>query len=134
MTKRKRKTKNGYTCKIFWQGSAYAMALPTQLVRALEISEGDKLAVYLDNGDLVVEKFTEDGTYPKGVMFVVARVIGAGAGKDKMHKQIGFTVPRPIAEEIKKSTFKFPVIEKKEGDYFKLVFKNLNPTTTKSLS
>lgn len=121
----KKRTRDGLTCKIFWQGASYAMAFPTQLVRALEVSEGDKLIIYLNDGNLVVERYVEGLEYPENAMFTVARVIGAGAGKNKMHKQIGFTVPRPIAEEIKKTLFKFPVIEKKEGKYFKLVFKKL---------
>jgi len=125
MAKKTKKVKDGLTCKIFWQGASYAMAFPTQLVRALEVSEGDKLVIYVDNGNLVVERYVEGRVYPKDAMSTVARVIGAGAGKNKMHKQIGFTVPRPLAEGIKKEVFKFPVIEKKEGKYFKLVFKKL---------
>jgi len=123
-TKKTRRVRDG-TCKIFWQGEAYTMSFPSQLVRALEVSERDKLVIYLDNGDLVVERYVEDRVYPKDAMFTIARVIGAGAGKNKMYKQIGFTVPRPLAEKIKKDVFKFPIIEKKEGKYFKLVFKKL---------
>jgi len=125
MTKKTRRVRDGLTCKIFWQGASYAMAFPTQLVRALEVSEGDKLVIYVDNSNLVVERYVEGRTYPKDAMFTIVRVIGAGSGKDKTYKQIGFTVPRPLAEDIKKDVFKFPIIEKKEGKYFKLVFKKL---------
>jgi len=125
MPKKVKRVRDGSTCKIFWQGASYAMAFPTQLVRALEVSEGDKLAIYVDNGDLVIEKYVGGKEYPEGAMYTSARIIGAGKGKTKMHKQIGFTVPRPLAEEIKKEVYKFPVIEKKEGKYFKIVFKKL---------
>lgn len=123
--KKTKRVKGADTCRIFWQGASYTMAFPTQLVRALQVSEKDKLVIYTQNGDLIIEKYVEGRVYPRGAMFTVARVIGAGAGKGKMYKQIGFTVPRTIADNIKDCVFKFPVIEKKEGSYFKLVFKKL---------
>ena len=117
---------NRTTCKIFWQGASYTMAFPTQLARALEVVKGDKLVIYLDNGrNLVVEKYVEGREYPENALFTSARVIGAGRGKTKMHSQLGFTVPRPLAEQIKKEVYQFPVIEEKVDGYFKIVFKKL---------
>jgi len=114
------------TCKLFWQGTCYVMSFPMQLARALEVAEGDKLVVYTtDDGNLVVERYIEGRPYPENITYTVARIIGGGTGRNKTYKQIGFTVPRPLAEKIKKETYKFPVIEKKEGKYFKLVFKKL---------
>ena len=110
MGKRKRKEKESHTCKVYWQGTCYAMTFPMQLARALEVQEGDRLVVYLEGGNLVVERFIEGREYPEDAMYTAARIIGAGIWKDdKIYKQLGFTVPKPLAEEIKKDTFKFPV-------------------------
>lgn len=111
---------------LFWQGSCYAMSFPSQLAKALEVTEKEKLVIYLDKDEnLVVERFVHEKEYPANAMKTTARVIGAVGWKSNRYVQLGFTVPKPIAEKIKDVVFSFPVIEKKEGKYFKLVFKKL---------
>jgi len=115
------------TYKVFWAGSSYVISIPSQVMRALQVQPGDRIAISYDGEQLVVEKcadcpnkrrFERDGrTY----YAVKVRVIGESRDKAT---QYGFTIPFELRDVLKDRVFEHPVIEEKRADgYFKLVYK-----------
>jgi len=120
MAKRRRST----TCRIFKHGKSYVMSLPLQLVKALQIQEGDEIAIKLDeNKNLIVERYLGEKDADAEVVHV--RVIGGAQLSGGLYKQLGFTVPLEKAHKIVDEVFEFPIIVEKRGKYFKLLFKRI---------
>ena len=121
MAKKRRST----TCKIFKHGNSYVMSLPHQLVKALQINEGDKILVKLDDQcNLIVERHL-NGDTDESSGVVQVRVIGGAELSGGLYKQLGFTVPLSLAVKIVDTEFAFPIIDVKKGEFFRIVFRNL---------
>lgn len=121
--KRRRKS---VICKLLKHGSSYVMSFPHQLAKALQVKEGDEVLIKLDeNQNLIVEKYT--GNAENKQYIVRIRAISGAKLAGGTYKQLGFTVPSPLAIKIKDIDFAFPVIDVKEGDFFRIVFRKLIP-------
>ena len=102
------------------------MSFPHQLAKALQVREGDKVLIKLDeNQNLIVEKYTGNAENRQYIMRI--RALSGTKLAGGMYKQLGFTVPLSLAVKIKDVDFAFPVIDVKEGEFFRIVFKKLVP-------
>ena len=118
---KKKKVKKGEAYRPFWQGATWVLSFPAQLARALELKEGDKIIVNLDeDGNLIVESYTDK---PHNGYTTTARAIGGAKLRGGLYLQLGFTIPAPISPKVRRRYFKPPIIEEKRGNYFRIVYK-----------
>lgn len=115
--------------KSFWQGGSWVISIPSSIAQSVGLNKNDIIMLKLEGDKIIVTNPPDDAVpikRPKKVddntYLVLLRVIGAeGMSGNYPYAQLGFTIPREVADRFAKVEFEVSLIEKSE-DSFKIAY------------